>query len=114
MTIVEEKYTAAQVAVDANLAEGKDWQKSNVDRRIRRIGFTGSAADQDTRIDVYYGSEKVMELRNQAIGLMRPRVSTFWHTSKLTLPAGVPMNLTVVTAASSNAVYLFIDFAELR
>ena len=114
MTIVFEKYTAAQCAADANLAEGKDWQKSNVPRRVKRVMMSGSAALWDTRVDLYYGSEKVMELRNTSTGgPLKPLDSAFWHPSKLVLMAGVPLNMIVVDAAATNPVYLYLDIAEL-
>ena len=113
MTLVFEKFTAAQVAVDKNLSEGFDWQKSNVPRRVRRIGVTGSNAIGDMRLDIYYGSEKVMSVVNVATGLLVPRTKSFWHVSKLILPAGVPLNVMVVTAAVTNPVYLYLDIAEL-
>lgn len=100
-------------ALDVNLAEGEIWQKSPKPRRVSRICMQGGAAAVDAAVDVYFGAEKVMAIKNLRTGTTDMTLEWFWHTSKLILPPGVPINIIVTDAFSATATKIGIDVQEV-
>jgi hypothetical protein len=105
---------AATAVVDYDLCQDKMFQKSSKPRRLVKIAFVGSTATGDCHADVYFGSEKVMSIQNSAaLTAYEPEKDWYWHSSKLFLPAGVPLRIIVTDAANSNPVYVGVDLQEM-
>ena len=108
-----ESWLLADAPVDKNIAEGKIWQKSAVPRRIVRIGLNSTTGINDCAVDILYGSMKVMHLINLASGTASPHMNElFWHSSKLTIPPGIPINI-VVTDAPTTSMQMILDIQDL-
>ena len=116
MVLVNESYAAADATVDTNLSAGKIWQKSARPRRIVRIGLVGSSAVNNTRIGVYYGSEKVATMVNVAGAAANDstpdKTSSYWMSSKLICGSDVPINVIVEDAPTTNNITLMMDIVD--
>lgn len=112
MVTYHEAYATA--ILDQNLADGKVWQVSSRPRRLVKIGFAGSSAKMDCGFDILYGSMKIGHMYNTSTTAMDAYTQEhqWWHSSKVFIPAGVPVNL-IMTVAAGAAVKLFIDFQEM-
>ena len=114
MGTFHEYWLLADAPVDKNLSEGKIWQKSAKPRRLVRVLLGSTTAVGDVEVDILYGSMKVMHLTNitaTGIAIQHPD-SAFWHTSKLVLPPGIPLNI-IVTNAPTTGLDIFLDLQEL-
>ena len=106
----------ADAPVDKNIAEGEVFQKSAVPRRVVRMGLGStdapSAAVPDAEVDVLFGTMKVAHLSSFGSDDIMTINQLYWHSSKLTLPPGVPINV-IVTNAPSTGLDLYLDIQEL-
>ena len=106
MVLVTESYTAAEVAVGENLATGKWWHKDNRPRRIAKVGMDGSTNIYDTIVEIFYGTEKIAEIGNTTAGAAKVPVKgdLMFMSSRMICRAGVPINIMVKDAASTQTM----------
>jgi hypothetical protein len=117
MGLIQESVAAATATVGVNLAAGKWWEKSNVWRRIRNIGLVGSTAVSDTVLEIFFGTTKVMEIRNSTAGAAKtPLTGTDVHQHSSFLGCAPNQSIAVVvkTAPSTNAIVLHMDIEDFR
>ena len=70
MTVFQREIAVASAAAKTDLLAGdKSWVNKPVKKRVIAFGLTGSAAADDTQIDLFYGSEKMAELLNHRTGV---------------------------------------------
>jgi hypothetical protein len=109
-----EKYAAADVAVNDNLAKGKDWQKDDRRRRIKKVGLAGSTNPCDCILDIFYGSKLIAKIVNTTGGAAKvPEKDDFHYiSSQLYCAAQEQINVIVRDAADTEIVCLCLDIQE--
>lgn len=115
MVYVEDSCTAAVAAVGANLAEGKWYQLSQRYRGIKAVGLVGSTNPNDCALEIFYGTEKVGEIRNSTGGANKSVLNEDlkkFTVDKFMTP-GTPLNIYVKTAAATNAIVWALDIVEI-
>jgi hypothetical protein len=69
MTILEKEFALADAVENTDLLKGATWINKKVRKRVVAIGVVGSAAVDDTRLGIVYGSVKMGEILNNSTGL---------------------------------------------
>lgn len=101
--------TAATAVVGYDFAAGEKWQKAPYNRQLNRLGYTGSTAAGDTKVEVLVEGQSYGEFANTATG--------FGVNNDHAMPAvvGIPANATlqvkVTDAAATNPVFLVVEFS---
>ena len=99
--------------VGQNLTDGMSWAKSKNPQRVVKIGFCGGSAVYDGRIEVSYGSEKVIETYNNStteIDCQNDEFA-FWVSSNKRCSPGDQINIEV-KAAAATTYRLMVDLKE--
>lgn len=115
MTVFQREIAVADAPAKKDLlSNDKSWVNKPVPRRVVAFGLTGSAAADDTQLDLYYGSEKMAEIINHRTGVA-------FDTDQDLLPcpsaaycgAGEDISLIVVDAPATNPIKLVLVIEEL-
>ncbi len=69
MTIIEREVAVADAGENVNLLKDVTWVNKKVKKRVVACGLVGSAAADDTRLGLVYGSVKMGEILNNATGV---------------------------------------------
>lgn len=119
MVYAIEKVAAASAVAGYDIADGTWWQESAQDRMITKLGLVGSVNAGDTRVEIFFGQQKVLEYVNTlggapgaAVGLNRDQVIDMqtYYVCK----AGVPIHVFVKDAATTNQLQFAIEMRELK
>lgn len=116
MVLVELTVAVADAAEGIDVLAGQKWaSESKFDRQVVGAALTGSAAVDDTRLAIYYGSVKVGQIYNNKTGLvvdiaadMKP------HHSMLRCQAGETLGVVVEDPPATNPIKLILDVAEVQ
>ena len=114
MVLVQEIVTAANATLGANIASGKWWETSPKYRAIRKIGLVGSTAVADTSLEIFYGTEKVAEIKNTTAGAAKVPVDSDMQTvplDKVMVP-NERLMIKVNDAADTQNIVLTMEIVE--
>jgi len=115
MPTITVKEDSAASAVGTNLLAGNRVQISPNFRRVKRLGFVGSAAIGDASVDLFYGSEYIGTFFNTTAGASKiPTNDTdmlLIADERLAVP-GEPLNLLVSDAGATNIVVATLEIEE--
>ena len=106
LTILSVAAATAVVGYDL-LTNRPDIQNASVQRVLRAIGLTGSAAAGDSVVDIKVGNRTVATLYNTATGFPTNDASKF--PTSYAVPAGSPVSVIVTDAPATNPLNLLID-----
>jgi len=106
MASIEESVAAATAVLGYNLLQNNVLRQSNMPRNIRRVGLAGSAAANDTKVDVSVGGQIVAQIFNKATGAVLNE-----HMSEVNAPVPPNQEISVVItdAAASNPINLKME-----
>ena len=105
--LYEVETAAADATVGFDLVSGQTWRISSMARRLQRIALTGSAAAGDTRVEMFVGNYRVGEFFNSATAA--PQFLRDAFPIGVSVPAGEPLVVNVVTAPTTNPIYLMVE-----
>lgn len=69
MTVIIKEVAVADAAENSNLLEGLTWVNKKTRKRVVAAGVVGSAAADDCRLAILYGSVKMGEILNNVTGV---------------------------------------------
>lgn len=99
---------AATAVVGYDLLTNRpDIASGGVQRVIRALGLTGSAAAGDTAVDIKVGNRTVATLYNNATGF--PTADAGQFKTAYGVPAGSPVSAIVTDAPATNPINLLVD-----
>jgi hypothetical protein len=105
---------AASAPAKADLLKDMAWANKQAPKRVVAAGFTGSAAADDTQLDLFYGSEKVAELLNSRTGVaFDTDADLIPCPSALFCPAADKISLVVVDPPTTNPIKVVLVIEEL-
>lgn len=119
MVVGFETIAQATAIAGYNIADGKWWQESARARIMTKLGIVGSANAGDTKVEIFFGDQKIGEWVNTlggapgaTVGLSRDHFQDL--AVGFVLGAGIPINIKVVTQPTTNAIQLGIELKELK
>ena len=107
--------TAAQWTLNQNVFEGNFFEVDSVPRRVVRVGFVGSDAKSEAKINITYGGMKVAETWNNA-GASAAVQGDDMHVimSKRVCRAGEPIGVVLREVASTtNPYHIVLDIKDI-
>lgn len=109
--VLQSDSIATSAAVRSNALAGVFGQSSNKYRAIKRVALVGSAVIGDAVVDLfigttYAGTYRITGVRNA------PLEATDWITCGMVAEPNEPLNLSLVTAPTTNAMRFFIEYEE--
>lgn len=115
MTIVDLTIAVADATKGTNLLAKSGYHKSSFNRKIRAIGFTGSAAADDAELIIKYGSADMGRVRNRKTGLVIVHSDDMLiHSSGLVCKPEEDLSVEVSVAPTTNPIKLIVDIAEVK
>ena len=110
MVLYNEEHTTPSVG--DNLLEKTAVRISNRNRVIMKLAYTGGSAIADGEVEIYVGSTKVANLRNNATTTNYVENDNIWAAGQIFVPRGVQVSAVVTVAAAAN-YNLLIDFKDM-
>lgn len=112
--LVELIVAVADATEEKDLLAGFKWaSESKYNRRIVGAALVGSAAVGDTRIGLYYGTQKIGQIVNNNTGLTLDFSSDLrTHSSQLVCPPAEALQAIVEDPPATNPIKLFLDVQE--
>lgn len=93
---------AATAALGYDLASGQIWQTSSNDRALNGFALKGSAAANDTKVDLYVDTVKIGEFYNTSTGF--PNMDDVIPLDGNFIPSGAQIHIYVTDAPATNPI----------
>lgn len=106
LSVISVAAATAVVGYDL-LTNRPDIAVASVNRTLRAVGLTGSAAAGDAAVDIKVASRTVATLFNSGTGFPAADASKF--DTFFSVPAGAPVSVIVTDAPATNPLNLLID-----
>lgn len=112
MGVGQNSVAAATAVLGYDLTTNQIWKTSSLDRALTGIALKGSAAANDTKVDVYVDSVKVGEFYNTSTGF--PNMDDVIPMDMNFVPAGANLSIIVTDAPSTNPINVIVTWEEVE